>query len=136
MFKKLLLLITSLLLVIFLSACKSDSNGYDSNDYDEVIDQIFEEVQKFNDDDDYLYIHGGRDESNTYVYLPEGYEDEGLLIRVYYPYEEKKTGKKGYDESWYVFESATKRIKSGNIPANKMNDLDLQYKEIKIDEKR
>lgn len=119
---------SSVLLVIFLSACKSDSN-----DYDEVIDQVFEEVQKFNDDDDYLYIHGSRDESNTYVYLPEGYEDEGLVIRVYYPYEEKKNGKKGYDESWYVYENATKKIKPGNINKNKKNKLVISYKEINFD---
>lgn len=129
MFKKLLLLITSVLLVIFLSACKSDSN-----DYDEVIDQVFEEIQKFNDDDDYLYIHGDRDESNTYVYLPEGYEDEGLVIRVYYPYEEKKTGRKGYDESWYVYENATKEIKSGDIDERKKDNIILEYQEINMND--
>lgn len=127
MLKKLLLLITSVSLIIFLSACKSDSN-----DYDEVINQVFEEVQKFNDDDDYLYIHGGRDESNTYIYLPEGYDDEGLVIRVYYPYEEKKTGKKGYDENWYIYERTTNIIKLIDIDGNKKNNLVLKYEEINM----
>lgn len=104
MIKKIGLLITTMFMIVFLSACKSNDN-----EYDEIIDQVFKEIQKFNNDDEYLYTHGGREESNIYIYEVEGKNDEGLIIRVYYPYKEKRTGNKGYDEDWYVFESITKK---------------------------
>lgn len=43
-------MITMIFMIVFLSACKSNDN-----EYDEIIDQVFEEVQKFNDDENYLY---------------------------------------------------------------------------------
>lgn len=77
-----------------------------------------------------MYIHGSREESNIYVYELEGHEDEGLIIRVYYPYEEKKTGKKGYDEDWYVYESTTKKLDSIETVKIKNNELTLSFEEI------
>lgn len=127
MIKKTGMLLTMIFMIVFLSACKSDDN-----DYDEIIDQVFEEVQKFNDDEDYLYIHGGREESNTYFYVLEGHEEEGLIIRVYYPYEEKKTGKIGYDEKYYAYEKYQKQIESVTIDEQKNVNLTLVYKEIEI----
>lgn len=50
MVKKIGLMITMIFMIVFLSACKSNDN-----EYDEIIDQVFEEVQKFNDDENYLY---------------------------------------------------------------------------------
>lgn len=125
MIKKIGLMITTIFMIVFLSACKSNNN-----EYDEIIDQVFEEVQKFNGDENYLYIHGGREESNTYVYVLEGHEDEGLIIRVYYPYEEKRTGKKSYGEDWYVYESDTKKLDSIETVEIKRNELTLGYEEI------
>lgn len=110
MIKKIGVIITIMLMIVSLSACKSNVN-----DYDEIIDLVFEEVQKFNDDEEYLYIHGGREESNIYIYELEGHEDEGLIIRVYYPYEEKRTGNKGYDEDWLFYEKLTSDLKSAEI---------------------
>ena len=104
-----------------------------SNEYDEVIDQIFEEVQKFNDSEDTSYIRGGRKESNTYVYLPEGYENEALVIRVYYPYESKRTGEKDYDDDWYVYEIATGKMQSGDLDESRKKQLVLEYEEINVD---
>lgn len=120
-------MITTIFMIVFLSACKSNDN-----EYDEIIDQVFEEVQKFNDDDNYLYIHGGREESSIYIYELEGHEDEGLIIRVFYPYEEKKTGKKGQDEDWYIYDSSTKDVKDYEISLNIENQLIKKTQEIKL----
>lgn len=125
MVKKIGLMVTTMIMIVFLSACKSNDN-----EYDEIIDQVFEEVQKFNDDEDYLYIHGGREDSNTYVYVLEGHEDEGLIIRVNYSYEEKKSGNKSYNENWYVYNQAKNEINTSRISPNKINCLTLKYQEI------
>lgn len=68
-----------------------------------------------------IYIHGGREESNIYVYVFEGHEDEGLIIRVYYPYKEKRTGNKGYDEAWYIYEKTSNEIKFEEINNGAIN---------------
>lgn len=131
MIKKIGVIITIMLMIVSLSACKSDEN-----DYDEIIDQVFEEVQKFNDDEEYLYIHGGREESNVYIYELEGHEEEGLIIRVYYPYEEKKIGEKSYDENWYIYENTTKKLDSIDIIGIEKNELILSFKEINFKTKK
>lgn len=128
MVKKINVMIIMILTIVFLSSCKSNDN-----EYDEIIDQVFEEVQKFNDDEDYLYIHGGREESNIYIYEAEGMDDEGLIIRVYYPYEEKRTGKKRYDEDWYVKERNIKEIQYKKIDLHYKTNLELKYEENNIE---
>lgn len=127
MLKKIGVMVCMVLTMILLSACKSNDN-----EYDEIIDQVFGEVQKFNDDEDYLYIHGGREVSNTHVYVLEGYEDEGLIIQVYYPYKEKKSGEEDYDEDWYVYENSTHRIELFEINYENKNSLKLSFQEINI----
>lgn len=129
MVKKIVLMVTTMIMIVFFSACKSNDN-----EYDEIIDQVFEEVQKFNDDEDYLYIHGGREESNIYIYELEGHEDEGLIIRVYYPYEEKRTGEKRYDENWYGYEKTSQKLNSVNPLISNKDELIKKFEEINIKE--
>ena len=128
MLRRIYSFIVMVLLVVTLSACKSRNN-----EYDEVIDQIFEKLQGSNDKEGSSYIKGGREESNTYVYLPEGYENEALIIRVYYPEESKRTGEKDYDDDWYVYEIATGKMQSGDLDESRKKQFVLEYEEINVD---
>ena len=58
MLRRIYSFIVMVLLVVTLSACKSRNN-----EYDEVIDQIFEKLQGSNDKEGSSYIKGGREES-------------------------------------------------------------------------
>ncbi|MCD4978448.1 hypothetical protein [Enterococcus faecalis] len=114
------------MVLFFGVACKKNVG-----DYEDVINLVYEDSQKYNKDSEYK--HGGREESNTYVYTLKGYEDEGLIIRIYYPSTEKKTDEKNYFDDWYIYEKATEKLGSGDIDENRRDDLTLKYKEINVD---